>query len=100
VRRRIETVINIADTDELLLVKNPASWKASLKGKLANSEKIKNPIKPSEERSHPSLHYSQLPEYMSVLSAQDGIGARVLCFVYSMLIELQKFFMLYGMNLI
>ena len=80
VRRRIETVINFADTDESRSVKNPASWKDSLKGKLANPEKIKNAKKPNEERSHSSLHYSQLPEFMNLLCAQDGIGARALEF--------------------
>jgi integrase len=80
VRRRIATILDVAISDGHRNSRNPANWRGSLQGKLPNAEAQKKAQKPNEERSHASLHYSQLAEFMKVLSLQDGIGARALEF--------------------
>ena len=80
VRRRIAAILDVAISDDLRTERNPAIWRGSLKGKLPTAESVKNAKAPEEERAHPSLHYSDLPEFMAALRGQDGAGARALEF--------------------
>ena len=80
VRRRIAAILDVAISDDLRTERNPAIWRGSLKGKLPSAESVKNAKAPEEERAHPSLHYSDLPEFMAALRGQDGAGARALEF--------------------
>jgi len=80
VRRRRAAILDVAISDDLRAERNPAIWRGSLKGKLPTAESVKNAKAPEEERAHASLHYSELPEFMTALRGQDGSGARALEF--------------------
>jgi integrase len=72
VRGRIETVLDWARAKKLRDGENPARWKGLLDKLLPPKSRV------APVENHPSLPYSQLPEFMAALRARDGAGARAL----------------------
>ncbi|MDB4431212.1 integrase arm-type DNA-binding domain-containing protein [Pseudomonadales bacterium] len=72
VRQRIEAILDYAKACRYREGDNPAVWKGGLEPILPNPTKLKN------IKHHDSLHYDKLPNFMSELRSEVGIGARAL----------------------
>ena len=72
VRARMELILDYAKFHERRTGSNPARWRGHLQTSLPSPTKIK------KRKHHPALPYTELPQFMLELAAQNGIGARAL----------------------
>lgn len=73
-RGRIESVLDWATARDYRAGPNPARWKGLLDTLLPAPGKI------AKSDHHRALPYADLPQFMRLLAAQDGLGARALEF--------------------
>jgi integrase len=73
-RGRIETVLDWATVRGYRQGENPARWRSHLDKLLPARSKVR------KTRHHSALPYTQLPDFMIKLRAQDGVAARALEF--------------------
>jgi integrase len=74
VRGRIEAVLDWAKVRGLRQGENPARWRGHLDNMLPAKSKVRR------VKHHAALPYSELPEFLKALRAQEGIAARALEF--------------------
>ena len=74
-RGRIETILNWAKVRGYRDGENPARWKGHLDHLLPAKSKVRR------VRHHAAMPYAELPDFMTALREQDGIGARSLEFL-------------------
>jgi integrase len=74
VRGRIESVLDWATARGYRTGENPARWRGHLDHLLPKKAKLRRAA------HHPALPYTQIPQFMAELRAQDGIAARALEF--------------------
>lgn len=74
VRGRIEAVLDYAKSLDLRTGDNPAQWRGGLQSVLAAPKKVTPVV------NQPSLSYTRLNEFMALLKASQGMGARCLEF--------------------
>ena len=72
VRTRLEAVLSYAEAKNWRTGGNPARWRGHLSAILPSPQKLK------DRKHHSALPYGELPQFMSVLSNTDGMGARAL----------------------
>ncbi|WP_245306290.1 tyrosine-type recombinase/integrase [Roseovarius aestuariivivens] len=74
VRQRIETVIDYASALGIRSGDNPARWRGYLDHLLPNPKKV------HAVKHHPALPHAEIADFMTELSARQGIAARALAF--------------------
>jgi integrase len=74
VRGRIESVLDWATVRKYRQGENPARWRGHLESLLPGKSKVRR------VEHHAALPYAELPELMTELRQQDGIGAKALEF--------------------
>ena len=72
VRTRLEAVLSYAEARNWRTGGNPARWRGHLSAILPSPQKLK------DRKHHSALPYGELPQFMSILSNTDGMGARAL----------------------
>ena len=72
VRTRLEAVLSYAEAKNWRTGGNPARWRGHLSAILPSPQKLK------DRKHHSALPYGELPQFMSILSNTDGMGARAL----------------------
>ena len=72
VRTRLEAVLSYAEAKNWRTGGNPARWRGHLSAILPSPQKLK------DLKHHSALPYGELPQFMSILSNTDGMGARAL----------------------
>ena len=72
VRTRLEAVLSYAEAHKWRTGGNPARWRGHLSAILPSPQKLK------DRKHHSALPYSELPQFMGILSKTDGMGARAL----------------------
>ena len=72
VRTRLEAVLSYAEAKNWRAGGNPARWRGHLSAILPSPQKLK------DRKHHSALPYGELPQFMSILSNTDGMGARAL----------------------
>lgn len=74
VRGRIESILDWAKARELRTGENPARWRGHLSNLLPKRAKVQR------VRHHPALPYADMPTFMALLRAREGIAASALEF--------------------